>query len=347
MSSWAVILAGGVGSRFWPLSTPSRPKQLLPLLSGQSLLRATLKRVQRIAPADHTLVLTNAAVASAVAREVPELPAGHIMAEPKPAGTAAALAWAATEIARRGGDRDVMVCVHADWAIADPDGFVRALSKAAEVARNTQALVTIGIVPTRDDPGFGYIVPGEQHPSGARKAARFVEKPSRKQAAELRREGALWNSGIFAWRVDVFLRELAKHTREIAPALATDSREPKRAEKFFASVEPISIDVGLLERTANVLVLSGDFGWDDIGTWGALLRAGTADPSGNVTQGNAYVLESERNVVHSEGDVVVLYGVNDLVVVARDGLTLVTSVERSNDLKALLESLPPEVRGPA
>jgi mannose-1-phosphate guanylyltransferase len=346
VSSWAVILAGGVGSRFWPLSTPSRPKQLLPLLSGQSLLRSTFDRVKRIAPADRTLVLTNAGVASAVARDVPELPAGHVIAEPKPAGTAAALAWAATEIARRGGERDVMVCVHADWAIPDADAFARALSKAAEVARKTQALVTIGIVPTRDDPGFGYIVPGEEHPSGARKVARFVEKPSRKRAAELRRDGALWNSGIFAWRVDVFLRELAKHTREIAPALATDSRETKRAENFFASVEPISIDVGLLERTANVLVLSGDFSWDDIGTWGALLRAGTPDPSGNVTHGNAYVLESKRNVVHSEGDVVVLYGVQDLVVVARDGLTLVTSVERSNDLKALLESLPPEVRGP-
>ena len=229
MNRWAVVLAGGVGSRFWPLSTPQRPKQLLPLVGDQSLLRDTLSRLRTVAPAERTLVLTNAGVADSVAKNVPELPRDQVVAEPKPAGTAAALAWAALEIKKRGGERDVMVCVHADWAIGDPDGFARTLNRAAEVADKSSALVTVGIVPTRDDPGLGYTVPGADDASGAKRVQQFVEKPTRERAAELRAKGALWNSGIFAWRVDVFLGELAKHTREIAPALHRDTRDVPRA----------------------------------------------------------------------------------------------------------------------
>ena len=207
MTRWAVILAGGVGSRFWPLSTPERPKQLLPLVNDEPLLVNTFRRLGDIVPMERTLVLTNASLVDAIASVVPSLPVENIIAEPKPAGTAAALAWAAKEIERRTGPESTMLCVHADWAIDDVVGYRSTLLAAADIAWREHALVTIGIVPSRADPGFGYIQPGERvgnaadASSEAYKVARFVEKPTRERAAQMVEDGYLWNSGIFAWSV--------------------------------------------------------------------------------------------------------------------------------------------------
>lgn len=343
MSRWAVVLAGGVGSRFWPLSTPSRPKQLLPLVSNEPMLAATLRRVQPLAPPKHTLVLTNASLAEAVRRLAPDLPPRNVIAEPRPAGTAAALAWAADTVARMAGPEAVMLCVHADWSIGDETGFREALERAARAAEKHHALITIGVVPTRGDPGFGYIQPAElvRGEDTLRRVERFIEKPDRARAEAMRVQNYLWNSGIFVWRAGDFLEEIRKHTPEIAPALANAAGD---AERFFREVQPTSVDVGLLERTDRVMVLPGDFGWDDVGTWSALARVRQLDPAGNATSGSVYVQDAERNVVHAESGTVVLYGVSDLVVVMKDGLALITTRERSADLKRLIESLPPNVR---
>jgi mannose-1-phosphate guanylyltransferase len=342
MTRWAVILAGGVGSRFWPLSTPHRPKQLLPLVNDRPLLINTLDRLAELVPPERTLILTNASLAGAIASAAPAIPPENIIAEPAPAGTAAALAWAALVIEKRSSGDATMMCVHADWAIADDAGFRAALSNAERVAREEQALVTVGVVPTRPDPGFGYIEPGESTESGARKVIRFVEKPDRARASSMMHAGYLWNSGIFAWRVSDFLDEIRRITPEVSDALAPD--EPRELAEFFASVRPISVDVGVLERSNRVRVVPGDFGWDDVGTWGALRRVKPADGSGNVTSGAVFPLDAKGNVVHAEGGTVVIYGVSDLVVVARDGMTLVTTTEHSSDLKRLLDSLPGDVR---
>lgn len=342
MTRWAVILAGGVGSRFWPLSTPNRPKQLLPLVNDEPLLVNTFHRLGDIVPVERTLVLTNASLAGAIAEVVPSLPAANIVAEPKPAGTAAALAWAAREIENRTGPDSVMLCVHADWAVADDAGFRAALLAAEEVAVTDHALVTVGIVPTRGDPGFGYIQPGELTATGSRSVTRFVEKPDRATAESMMHDGYLWNSGIFVWRVADFLAEVRALTPEVAVALET--RASAGLEAFFDAVEPISVDVGVLERSSRVRVLTGDFGWDDVGTWGALRRVKPADARGNVTGGRVFALESSGNVVHAGGGSVVLYGVSDLVVVTRGDLTLVTTTEKSADLKTLIDSLPPDLR---
>ena len=342
---WAVVLAGGVGSRFWPLSTPERPKQLLPLITERPMLSDTLHRLAPLAPAERTLVLTNASLADAVRRLAPELPPENVIAEPKPAGTAAALAWAAAEIERRAGRDAVMICVHADWSIGDPDGFRRTLARAADAAEAHSALVTVGIVPVRPDVGFGYIQPADvaDEATGARRVARFVEKPDRARAETMVREGYLWNSGIFVWRVGGFLDEVRALTPEVAPALASSGSD---RERFFGSVKSVSVDVGVLERSTRVLVLAGDFGWDDVGTWAALRRVRQRDDGGNASSGDVHAVEAHGNVVHTEGNTVVLYGVADLVVVTRPGLTLVTTVDRAADLKRLVESLPSDVREP-
>ncbi len=340
MNRWAVILAGGVGSRFWPLSTPQRPKQLLPLVDEAPLLLNTARRLAPAVPAERTLVITNASLADAVRSSLPTVPAENVIAEPRAAGTGPALTWAALEITRRDVDTSVMLCVHADWAIGDESEFRSTLERAARVAEQHAALVTVGVVPARPDPGLGYIPPGDAV-DGARRVARVVEKPDRATAERMVRDGYLWNSGIFVWRVKDFLAEVNAHAPEIAVALRTAASDINR---FFGAVQSITVDYAVLERSGRVLVLPGDFGWDDVGTWGALHRVRTLDAMDNAVAGSVHAVEARDNVVHAVSGTVVIYGVHDLVVVTRPGLTLVTTRERAADLKTLLERLPPAVR---
>ncbi|HEV7594737.1 MAG TPA: sugar phosphate nucleotidyltransferase [Gemmatimonadaceae bacterium] len=337
MSRWAVVLAGGTGSRFWPLSTPEKPKQLLPLVTEKPLLHDAVSRLRPIVDPEHTVILTNAGLTEAIGKLLGDLPRQNIIAEPQPAGTAAALTWAALSIERREGRDAVMICVHADWAIADDQRFRDTLLQAEKVAVKTQSLVTVGVVPTRADPGFGYIQPTDRagKPSAVK---RFVEKPDRARAEEMRNDGYLWNSGIFVWRVGDFLDEVDEHTPELAAALR-HGRDGDASQFFGSVIMPVSVDVGVLERSSKVTVVPGDFGWDDVGTWAALSRVRNKDEFGNVTTGDAHLLDCSDNVVHADSGQVVMYGVNDLVVVTKNGLTLVTTTDRASDLKRLIESL--------
>ncbi|MGQ0640692.1 MAG: mannose-1-phosphate guanylyltransferase [Gemmatimonadaceae bacterium] len=344
MTRWGVVLAGGTGSRFWPLSTPSRPKQLLALVDRRPLVVNTVERFLPIVEPQHILILTNEALVDPIRALLPAVPADNVIAEPKPAGSAAALVWAAMEIGKRTGDtrEAVMLSVHADWAIGDAGGFRERLTRAADAAQHHEALVTVGVVPSRPDPGFGYIEPGDFIDNQLRKVDRFVEKPGRAMAERLVAKGCLWNSGIFVWRVADFLAEVKDLTPEVSVALPEHMND---RVGFFAAVKPVSVDVGVLERSSRVVVLPGDFGWDDVGTWGALRRVRQLDADGNASSGPVYTIDSSGNVVHSaDGVDVVLYGVNDLVVVAQRDLTLVTSIERAADLKELLAHLPASVR---
>jgi mannose-1-phosphate guanylyltransferase len=342
VSRWAVVLAGGIGSRFWPLSTPSRPKQLLPLVTTKPLLRETVDRLLPIVSPSNVLILTNASLVEAVTRALPDLPPENVIAEPKPAGTAAALTWAALEIARRDSDSATMMSVHADWAIGNEDEFRRVLGVAESVAVENEALVTVGVRPSRPDIGFGYIEPAAKDASGGAPVARFVEKPTATRARELVAAGNLWNSGIFVWRVGDFLSEVKSLAPEIAVALEGEARSNR--EKFFSTVRSISVDNGVLERSKRVMVVAAEFGWDDIGTWPALRRSRTLDANGNSASGSVHLVDATNNVVHADSGTVVIYGVSDLVVVARDGLTLVTTAEKAADLKTLVDSLPKELR---
>lgn len=349
MKTWAVVLAGGVGSRFWPLSTPQRPKQLLALVGDRPLIVEAVDRLHPLTPIEQTLILTNASLVSPIAALFPSLPSQNLIAEPRPIGTAGALTWAAQEIARRDGPEAVMISVHADWAVGDAGKFRDALTEASAIAVSRRALVTVGVVPTRPDPGFGYIQTGDTVEGSARQVQQFVEKPDRRRAEQFQRDGWLWNSGIFVWRVGDFLDEVRRHTPEVATALHAHAQD---MAGFFGAVTPISVDVGVLERSDRVLVVPGSFDWDDVGTWAALRRVRRVDRSKNATHGSVHAVEAENNVVHSVNTTVVLYGVNDLVVVAepgsngRPGVVMVTTVDRSVDLKKLVDALPPGVREP-
>ena len=338
MSLWTVILAGGVGSRFWPISTPALPKQLLPLATGQPMLRDAVDRLLPLVPGERMLILTNALLEPAIAKMLPEVPAANIVCEPRPAGNAAALAWAARMIEAHD-PAAIMLSVHADWAIGDPEGFRNALLRAAHVAEANDALVTVGVTPTRPDPGFGYIEPGERMGNDAFRVAHFLEKPDRARARELIAAGCLWNSGIFVWRASRFLAEVEAHCPEVSRASGETT-----LDGFFGAVKSISVDVGVLERSERVCVVPGAFGWDDVGTWAALRRVRPGDESGNAMHGDVTAVMSTGNVAHADGPSVVLYGVSDLVVVAIDGLTVVTTQEHAADLKTLIDALPVRLR---
>ena len=341
---WAVVLAGGVGSRFWPVSTAERPKQLLALAGDRPLVADAVLRLLPLVPAERVLVVGSAALRDALRRALPEVPAANVLAEPFAASTAPALAWATARAAAADGAAAVL-SVHADWTVGDPAAFRAAASAALDVAEGEDALVTVGARPTRPEIGYGYIVPGEplRGRGPARRIARFVEKPGAEEAARLIAGGALWNTGMFAWTAGRFRAECADHAPELTPGLAALDRGD--AEAFYRAARPVSVDVALYERTARGAVLPGDFGWDDVGSWAALARVRTADPRGNVTAGAAYLVDADGCIVWSDDGATVVEGVSGLVVVRARGVTLVTTRERAPYLKELLARLPPAVAG--
>jgi mannose-1-phosphate guanylyltransferase len=337
---WAVILAGGSGTRFWPLSTPDNPKQLLPLTGPRSTAEEAVARLEGLVPRERVLVVTGAALAARLADRL-GLASANLLVEPRAASTGPALVWATWEALRRDPDAEVL-SLHADWSVGDPDAFRRTADQALRAARMFDRLVTVGIVPSRPETGYGYIVPGAPLDGGAHNVARFSEKPDAATALDLMAAGALWNSGLFAWTGATLLREITLHTPEIAPHLDLLRREDVAG--FFRAVVPVSIDVGLLERSNAVAVVSGAFAWDDVGTWDALTRVRPKDADGNVLVGRAVARGSADCLVWAEDDIVVLHGVKDLIVVQANGRVLVMPRERAPQLKQLLDTLPPDVR---
>jgi mannose-1-phosphate guanylyltransferase len=347
---WAVILAGGIGSRFWPLSSSERPKQVLALVSERPLIAEAVARLEPLVPRERILVVTSHDIAPQIRAAIPMISEKNVIVEPRPLGTAASLAWAAGEIRHRAGPDAIFACLHADLAVGFVDAFRSVLQEAARVAAKEDALVAVGVHSTRADTGFGYLVPGLPLRSdlplsagGACHVVAFEEKPARPRAESLVSEGALWNSGIFVWRTRVILAAMSQHCVEIGGGLpGLDARDQAG---FIEGVRSISIERGLLERcSGNLVVVPGDFGWDDVGTWAALRRARELDDTGNGASGRSHFLDASGNVVHAEGSAAVLFGVDGLLVVTLPGLTFVTTVERAADLKPLLDSLPPDLR---
>jgi mannose-1-phosphate guanylyltransferase len=337
---WAVLLAGGSGTRFWPLSTPQTPKQLLPLSGAGSTAEEAVERLTGLIPRERVLVVAGQALAPRLGR-VLNLPAENLLIEPRAASTAPALIWATWEARRRDPDAEVL-SLHADWAVGDAAAFRRTADAALVTARTHDRLVTVGVIPSRPETGYGYVVPGVPLDATARTVARFSEKPDAATALDLMAAGALWNSGLFAWTARRLLEEVARHTPEVAAAVP--KLEAGDVAGFFRAVTPISIDIGLLERSDAVAVVSGAFAWDDVGTWQALARVRPKDPSGNVLVGPGVLQESHDCIVWSERDTVVLCGVKDLIVVQANGRILVMPTERAAQIKQLLDALPPEVR---
>ena len=334
-----MILAGGVGSRFWPVSTPARPKQLLPLAGTTPLITQTVERVRPLVPAERIRVLTGAALAGPILSAVPGFGPDQLLLEPRARGTAPVLTWAAHTLAGRDPDA-VMLSLHSDHVIEPASAFRGVLARAAALSRRHGRLFTLGAVPTRPETGYGYIAPGAALPDDgqAHEVARFVEKPDRATAERYIAEGCLWNTGIFVWPAALLLEEIRRHTPELADLLPLLDQGDVNA--FFERAPSLSIDEGLLERSSSVGVLRAEFEWDDVGAWDAVGRTRASDAKGNVAEGDAHFVEARGNIAWADDGSIVVFGADDLVVVRSGGITFVAPRDRTPDLKSLLSQLP-------
>jgi mannose-1-phosphate guanylyltransferase len=337
------VLAGGVGARFWPVSTPARPKQLLPLAGDQPLIRQTVDRIMPLVPRERLRILTGERLARPILDAVPELNAAQLMLEPRARGTAPVLAWAAHTIARIDPGA-VMTSLHADHVIEPAAAFRAQLGELASAAVAHERLFTIGAVPGRPDTGYGYIRPGEDLGGGAWSVARFEEKPTRAVAERYVAEGYLWNTGIFVWPVGLFLEEIRRHTPEVAACL--ELLDAGDVAGYFAAVPTVTIDEGLFERSDRVAVMRARFQWDDVGAWDAVGRTRATDAAGNVAVGDAHLVDASGCIAWAEAGGIVLFGTTDLVVVRTEGITFVAPRARTADLKQLIDRLPPGLARP-
>lgn len=354
-SMHAVILAGGRGERFWPLSTARRPKQVIPLLGGKTFLRKAVERLEGLVPPERVWIVTSRDLADACADAAPAVPRDQILGEPVGRDTGAAIALGAAAIARR--DPDGVFCVlTADHEIPDAAAFRRTLGAALRLAATEEALVTIGIEPTEPSTAYGYIEAGAERPALGgvrfRSVARFVEKPPADVAERyLRAGGFYWNSGMFAWSVPVLLsafRRHAPHLAELAGRLAAAGPGPALDAALDALYPPlprISIDYALMEKAGNLVMALGGFEWDDLGSWPALERHVPRDAAANAVLGDCEALDARDNLVVSEGRLTALIGVSGLVVVQAAGATLICAKERAQDVKRMVARLAGTERG--
>lgn len=339
---WVVVLAGGVGSRFWPVSTPERPKQLLPLASDRPLIADTLDRARALAGDDHIHILAGEHLAGPFKAALTDLPSEAYWIEPRARGTAPVLAWAARRLVELDPDA-VMVSLHADHLIAPVESFRETVDAAVQVAARDELLVCVGAVPDRVETGYGHVEPGDpiEVRSGAKayRVRAFHEKPDPETARGYLDAGYLWNTGIFVWKASVLLEELERHAPEIAEHLGLIGRDDAA---FFDAVPVSVIDRAVMERSDRVATVAATFDWDDVGSWEALSRTRAPDESGNVSVGEARSVDARDNVIFAEEGSVVLFGVQGLVVVRTGDTTMVLPRVRAADLKTFLAALEPE-----
>lgn len=339
MSFVAVIMAGGSGQRFWPLSTADYPKQFLDLeQTGSSLLQATWNRVLPIAAdSARVLVVTNERYAALVTQQLPELPRANLLLEPVGRDTAPAIALAALQVEQRFGDVVMGICP-ADHRIGKPDAFAATLGQAIALASELDGLITLGIPPTHPATAYGYIQRGEAV-GPAYRVKRFVEKPDAVHAEQYLASGDYcWNGGIFVWRSGVILGELDRHCPQVLRPLRA-ALSNHTLPQVFPTLTRISIDYAVLEKTAGAYVLPADFAWDDIGDWLALERLlKRADEGSNTVVGRHVGLEASGNLIytHSADDVVVTLGISDLLIVKHENTLMIARKDRVADIKRLL-----------
>ena len=355
---YGVIIAGGRGTRFWPLSRSSRPKQLLRILGENSLIRETVNRVLPLFGRDKLLVVTVADHYEAVRRELRFLPAANFLIEPQGHNTAPCIGLAALELIARDPD-SIMSVLPADHWISDPPAFSRTLKGAAKLAREHDALVTLGIAPEYPETGYGYILTGKKitGPRGLSvyRVQGFKEKPSLRNARRLLRVRSLWNSGVFVWRVATILESLERYAPSLSAGLKTIQvaaharglgaapahlRAVLRRE--YRKMPNLSIDYAVLEKAGaegRVLTVKAKFGWSDVGNWAAAHRMLTKDRHGNAGVGHWVSLDSRHCLVYSPKRLIALMGIENAVVVDTPDAVLVGDLRRAQEVKNLVDGL--------
>ena len=351
---YALILAGGSGERFWPLSRRNRPKQLLRLVSERTLLEETVARLEGFVPTERILILTNIEQEKGVRDLLEGFPKQNIIAEPAKRDTAAAVALGAGWVAARDHSA-TMLALPADHVIADRAAFQETMKTAAAAAEETGALITIGIKPTWACPGFGYIEQGEpvrlrsDGKIAVHRVVRFREKPNVDLAESFLRKGNFrWNAGMFVWSVPTVLSEFNRHAPELADFIS-QVRSPKDLDKIlherFAKLPRISFDYAIMEKTEHVLVVEASFDWDDVGSWQAVAHYFKKDEHGNAANSALTALDSTDNIIFNDGETTIaLLGVHNLIVVRTGDAILICHRHQAEKIKNLVGKLPPELQ---
>lgn len=344
-------MAGGGGTRFWPLSRKKLPKQFLNLTGKDRMVNLTFDRLARFVSPDDIFVVTNRMHAD-VTEEFMDgrIRRSHILAEPAARNTAACIGYAAMEIIKKYGD-GIMCILASDHYIKDEDTYVEVMKDAVRTAEETDALVTIGIHPTFPSTGYGYIRNVTLEGKSYRRVEEFVEKPDRETAEAYLRDGRYaWNSGMFVWKASTILSCFEKLLPDIhaclgriGEALGTPEEERVIAE-VYPNIPKISIDYGIMERADKVLMLEGDFGWNDIGSFDTLPSVLSADENGNVCQGNYILLDSRGCICYAKDRLITAIGVENLVMVETPDAVLVCPKERVQEVKKIVEQLENEGR---
>ena len=326
----AIILAGGSGERFWPLSTPEKPKQFLSVFGSESLIRQSVSRLKGLVKPEDVFVITSKALVAATRRELPEIPGANIVGEPMRRDTGAAVALGVGVATRTGGDAGasgrkdcVLGFFPSDQLVAKPEAFRRAVAAAIRRAEKKSAIVTLGIKPTFPATGYGYVDP---------KSGRFVEKPDAVKAKEYLKKGFLWNAGMFIGRAETFCAAFAAHAPALVPLFTSSV---SRLKSSYEPLPRISFDYAVMEHLTNVEVVKGDFGWDDVGSYAAFDKHFKRGKDGNIVLGDVNAVESDGCTAVAKGAKIALLGVKDLVVVTTKDAVLVVAKDRVAELKKL------------
>lgn len=348
---YCVIMSGGIGSRFWPLSRTARPKQFLDILNtGKTLLRQTYDRFTIICPPENIFIVTSEGYTQLVKEQIPELSASQVLAEPQRRNTAPCIAYACNKIFSINSNANIVVAP-SDHVVSDEPSFIKSIGYALEFTRKKDALVTLGIKPDRPDTGYGYIQFKEDESEEElhiRKVKTFTEKPNEEMAKFFLKSGDfLWNSGIFIWNVKAILKAFNEHLPEVANLFSEGANvyntdgEQEFVKRTYPLCTNISIDYGVMEKAKNVYVLASDFGWSDLGTWTSLYEHIKHDGAENAVSGNHVMLDDTKKCIINmpKDKLAVIKGLEDFIVVEADNILLICPKSQEQEIRQLVNDV--------
>jgi mannose-1-phosphate guanylyltransferase len=337
----ALVLAGGSGTRFWPVSRRQRPKQLLSLEGGPSLLQATVDRLQPLVDPSKVWVCTTEKLSTQVRQQLPLVPEEQVLAEPAGRNTAPAIGWSLRSMPA--GERDdVVLILPADHRIEDREAFLETLETAETIAREGDRVMTLGVQPTRPDTGYGYLELGPliEPETGLRRVVQYKEKPDQASADRFVESGDyLWNAGIFLFRAGRLLELLQVHQPDLAQGLGEIEQRPDRIAELYPRLPSISIDIGVMEHLDEIFTLPLDCGWSDLGSWEALAEILPRDENGNVTKGDVVSIDCQGSVLYADEGTVAALGVDGLVIVKTGDAVLVVPKDRTQEIRKIVAAL--------